>query len=123
MAIGQVVAKQPFDGFRHQRRRAAVPDWPRNRCVLAYGPAETEVIRVRQLPLVLDLLAFDANVRNPVLSAAIGTAGHMQAKLLVKLGQPLFKFADKPAREALGLGNRQLAELCACARDCAAKER
>ena len=71
---------------------------------------------------MLDLLAFDADVGDPVLSATVGAAGDVEAKLLVELRQALFKFVDKPAGEALGLRDGELAELRAGAGDGAAPE-
>ena len=59
--------------------------------MLAHCSAEAEVVRIGQLAFVLDLLAFDADVGNPVLAAAVGAAGHMQLELLIELRQPLFQ--------------------------------
>jgi hypothetical protein len=91
-------------------------------CVLADRSAEAEVVGVGELALVLDLLAFDADVGDPVLAAAIGAAGDVQLELLVELRQALFELVDEPAREALGLSDGQLAELRAGAGDGAAPE-
>jgi hypothetical protein len=43
--------------------------------VLAHRSAEAEVVGVGELAFVLDLLAFDADVGDPVLAAAVGAAG------------------------------------------------
>ena len=122
LALGEVVAQQALDGFRHQRRGAAIADRARDGSVLADRSAEAEVEGVGELALVLDLLAFDADVGDPVLAAAIGAAGDVQAELLVELRQALFEFVDEPAGEALGLSDGQLAELGAGAGDGAAPE-
>ena len=90
--------------------------------MLADRSAQTEVIGVGELALVLDLLALDADVGDPVLSAAVGAAGDVQPELLIEFGQPLFKLIDEPARKALGLGDGQLAEFRARAGDSAAPE-
>ena len=84
-AVGQVLAQQALDGFGHQRRGAAIADRARDGCVLADRSAEAEVVSVGQLALVLDLLAFDADVGDPVLAAAVGAAGDVQPELLVEL--------------------------------------
>src|SRR5579863_1301381 len=90
--------------------------------MLADRSAEAEVVRVGQFAFVLDLLALDADVGNPVLPAAVGAAGYVQAQLLVELGKALFHLFDEPAREAFGLGDGQLAELGAGAGHRAAPE-
>jgi hypothetical protein len=46
---------------------------------------------------VLDLLAFQANVRNPVLSATVWAACHVELELLIELRQPLLKLVEASA--------------------------
>ena len=121
-APAQVIAQQPLNGFGNKRRGAAIAHRPRNARVLAHGSAEAEVVGVGQLALVLDLLAFEADVGDPVLAAAVGAAGDVELELLIELRQPLFELVNQPAREALGLGDGQLAELRAGAGDGAAPE-
>ena len=72
---------------------------------------------------MLDLFAFDADVGDPMLAAAVGAAGYVELELLVESRQALFQLFDKPAREALGLGDGELAEFGAGAGDRAAPER
>ena len=84
--------------------------------------AEAKIKRVGQLALMLDLLALDADVRDPVLAATIRAASHIQLELLIESRQPLFEFIDQPLGKALGLGDGQLAEFRARASDCAAPE-
>ena len=121
-AVGKILPQQTLDRFGHQRRRAAITNWARDICELAYRAAKAEVVGVRQLALVLDLLAFDADVRDPVLAAAIRASSHVQAELLIELRDPLLELADEPASKALGLGDGKLAELGAGAGDCATPE-
>ena len=116
------MAQQALDGFGHERRGAAIADRARDGGVLADRSAEAEVVGVGQLALVLDLLAFEADVGDPVLAAAVGAAGDVELELLVELGQALFELVDEPAGEALGLGDGELAELGAGAGDGAAPE-
>jgi hypothetical protein len=116
------LAQQALDCFGDERRGAAIADGARDSGVLAYGSAEAEVVGVGELAFVLDLLAFDADVGNPVLAAAVGAAGYVELELLVESGQALFKFVDDPAGEAFGLSDGQLAELGAGAGDGAAPE-
>ena len=69
-----------------------------------------------------DLLAFNADVGDPVLPATVGASGDVQLQVLIEAGQALFQFFDQPAREALRFGDRQLAEFRAAAGDGAARE-
>ena len=91
--------------------------------MLADRSAEAEVVGVGQLAFVLDLLAFDADVGDPVLAAAVGAAGDVEPELLIELRNALFEFVDEPAGEAFGLGDGELAEFGAGAGDGAAPER
>ena len=88
--------------------------------MLADGSAKTEVVGVGELAFVLDFFAFDADVGDPVLAAAVGAAGYVELELLVEAGEAVFELVDEPAREALGLSDGQLAELGAGAGDGAA---
>ena len=88
----------------------------------ADGSAKAEVVGVGELAVVLDLLAFHADVGDPVLAAAVGASGYVEAELLVELRQALLELIDEPAGEALGLGDGQLAEFSAGAGNGAAPE-
>ena len=118
----QIVAQQALDGLGNQRRGAAKAHRASDGRVLADRSAQAEVVGVDQLALVLDLLAFHADVRDPVLAATIGAAGDVGAQLLVELRQALFQFVHQPAGKAFGLGDGQLAELGAGAGDGSAPE-
>ena len=80
--------------------------------MLAHRTAEAEIVGIGQLAFMLDLLALDADVGNPVLSATVRAAGNMQPELLVKLRQALFELIHEPTRETLGLSDGELAEFC-----------
>src|ERR1700737_594415 len=115
--------KQPLNGIRHFRGRAAITDGPRNRRKLTHAAADAEVIRVDHATIDLQLLAFDSNVRNPMLPAAIGAASDVQLQLLLKTGQPLIELFRKPAREAFRLCERELAKFRARASGGATRKR
>ena len=83
--VGQVVAQQALDGLGNQRRGAAIADRARDGGVLADRAAEAEVVGVGELALVLDLFAFEADVGDPVLAAAVGAAGDVELELLIEL--------------------------------------
>ncbi len=91
--------------------------------MLADGSAEAEVVGVSELAVVFDLLAFEADVGDPVLAATVGAAGDVKAELLIELGQALLELVDEPAGEAFGFGDGELAEFGAGAGDGAAPER
>src|SRR5712664_1381572 len=93
-------AQQPLDGVRHFRRRAAITDGPRNRRKLAHAASNAEVIRVDHPAIDLQLFAFNTDVRNPVLAAAIRASGDVQPELLLKARKPLIELFRKPARES-----------------------
>src|SRR5215469_423590 len=115
-----VVAKQAFDRLRDLARRAAVSDGPCNRLVLADGAADAEVIRVDQLAVLLDFLAFKTEVGDPVLAATVRASRDMQLQVLLEARQALIQLFCEPARERLGLGDGDLAELSTGAGDDAA---
>src|SRR5262249_36429472 len=94
-----------------------------DRSKLAEGSTHTEVISVDHLAVGFDLFALDADVRDPVLAAAIGAAGDVQLDLLLKRGKAILKFLREPSGKALGLGEGEFAELGAGAGDSAAGER
>ena len=57
-----------------------------------------------------------------MLAAGVGAAGHVELDLLVEAGETVLHLADQPLREALGLGDGELAELGAGAGDRPAPE-
>src|ERR1700721_2747565 len=77
----------------------------------AHAAADTEIIGVHHGAVMLDLLAFDAHVGDPVLAAAIGAAGYGELQLLIELRQPNLHLLHQPPRKSFRLGNCQLAEL------------
>src|ERR1700678_2823332 len=123
VAVRQILAQQPLDRFRDQRRRAPIADGAGNGGVLTDCAPQTEVIGVDEPAFVLDLFPLDADVGHPMLTASVGAAGHIELELLIESRQALFELVDNPAREALGLGNRKFAKLCSGAGNRAAPKR
>src|SRR5579862_370457 len=117
-----VFAQEPLDSVRDKRSSATVADGTGDAGVLSYGSAQAKVVGIRQLAFMLDFLSFDADVGNPVLAAAVGTAGDMKPKLLIKLWQALFEFLDKPTGKAFCLRDGKFAKFGAGAGDSAAPE-
>src|SRR5882762_1727376 len=97
-------AQQSLNSVRDVGSSATVSNRSRNRRKLAHAAAYAEVVGIHHAPVLLDLLAFNADVRNPVLPAAIRAAGDVQLELFLKSGQPLIEFLCQPARKALRLG-------------------
>src|SRR5271167_1415980 len=85
--------------------------------------ADAEVIGIDEPAIDFHLLAVDANVGNPVLSATVWAARNVQFQVLIETGQTLLQFFHQPAGKALRLRDCQLAEFRAAAGDGAAIER
>ena len=60
---------------------------------------------------MLDLLAFEANVGDPMLAATVGASGDVELELLIESGKPLLHLLHEPAAEALGFRDGEFAEL------------
>ncbi len=109
-APGFVTAQQTLDGIRHFLREAAVADRPRDGGEASDASAHAEVICVLHAAFVADFLAFDADIGDPVLAAAIRATRDVELQVVRKLRQAVLEFSDEPTREALRLGDGQLAE-------------
>src|SRR6267378_6805087 len=116
-------AQQPLDGVRHFGRRAPITYRPRNRRKLPHAAPNAEVIRVHHPSIDLQLLAFDADVRDPMLPATIRASSDVQLELLLEPRQALIELFRKPAREALCFCQRQLAKFRTGAGNGAARKR
>src|SRR6266478_8119010 len=103
-------AQQALDGVRHIRSCATISNRPRNGRELTNASANAEVVGIDHASILLDLLAFNADVRDPVLPAAIRAAGDVQLELFLKSRQALIEFLCKPAGKALRFSERQLAK-------------
>ena len=122
VAGGEVAAEQALDGVGAVFGGGAVADLAGEAGVLADGSADAEVEGVDHLAVLLDLLAFEADVGDPVLAAGVGAAGDVELDLLVEAGEAVFHLGDEPLGEGLGFGDGELAELGAGAGDGAAPE-
>jgi hypothetical protein len=113
----QVPTQQALQRIGYLGCQATVADRSGDLLMQAYGTANAKVVGVLEFALMLDLFAFHPDVGNPMLTAAIRAAGHVQLELLVETREPFFELIDNPASKALGLSDRQLAELAAGAGD------
>src|SRR5271167_1446302 len=82
-AIGEIRSQQPFDGLGNLGRGATKPHSPRDFLIEPERSTQAEVIGVHHVSADLDLLAFDSDVGDPVLSAAVRTTRHMQFQMLI----------------------------------------
>jgi hypothetical protein len=121
-AVCEIPAEEALDGLGAVFGGGAVADLAGDVGVLAYGPADAEVEGVDHLAVLLDLLAFEADVGDPALTAGVGAAGDVKSNLLVEAGKALLEIGDEPLVEGLGLGDGELAELGAGAGDGSAEE-
>ena len=82
-SLVEIMAKQPLNGIGHLGRQAAIPNWTRNRLMETDRAADAEVISVFHAVAHFDLLAFDSDVGDPMLAAAIRASSDMQLKVLL----------------------------------------
>src|SRR5262245_5041869 len=116
------MSQQALYRIRQNAGTAAVADRAGDGRDLPEAAAHAEVVGIDKFAILFDLLAFDADIGNPVLSATVGAAGYVQLDLLVEARQSFVKFARKPARETFRFSERKLAEFRARAGDRAAGE-
>ena len=101
LAGGEVAAEQALDGGGGVFGGGAVAEGARRTGVLADGSADAEVEGVLELAVNLELLAFEADVGDPVLAAGVGAAGDVELDLLVEAGESAFHFFDEPLAKPL----------------------
>src|SRR5438128_2180908 len=123
LPLAEIASQQALDRVGHLGRRRTIADGPRRVLVLAHTAADAEIVGVDHRALELRLLPLDTKVGDPVLAAAIGTAGDVDLQVLVEARHARLELLHQPARETLGLGEGELAELGARARDGPAPER
>src|SRR5580704_19425436 len=100
-AFRKIGAQQPLQSRRYFGRWYPIPDRPRHGGIFTYCSADAEVVSIHHLAFMLDLLAFQANIGDPVLAASIGAARHVQFQLLIELRDALLKLLNQPARKSL----------------------
>src|SRR5881628_1759009 len=122
-AVGQEGAQQALDRRGHVGRGQAETDGSCHGLMPADGAADAEVVGIDERPALLDLLAFDAEVGDPVLPAAVRAARDVDPQVLVEPRQPPLERLYEPTRKPFRLGERQLAKLRARARDGPTPER
>ena len=121
--VNRISAQQALNRIRDFGGEAAIANWPGNRLMQPNRSAEAEVVSVLHAVADFQFLAFDPDVGNPVLAAAVGASGDVQLEVLLEARQPVFQFFDQPAGKTLGFSDREFAELSAAAGNGSTKER
>src|SRR5262247_2075685 len=122
-SLGEERAQEPLDRSGHLGGGHTIADGTRYSRVGADRAAHAEVVGVHQPPVDLQLLALEAEIGDPVLAATIGAAGDVDLQVLLESRQPRLEIGHESSGEALGLRQRDLAELRPRAGDGAAPER
>src|SRR5712672_1979416 len=78
--------KKALDRAGHIRGGATVAYRTSDGGKLPHASADAKVIGVNHFAVNLDFFAFNADVRDPVLAATVGTAGHVDAELFLEAG-------------------------------------
>src|SRR5271165_533427 len=118
----QVAFQQSFYGVRHVEGRAAVSNRTSDGLMFANCSSNAKVVSVDKLAVVLDLLAFQADVGDPVLAATVGAPGDVQLQVLLEARQSLIEFFGQPAAKRFGLSDCEFAKFGSGAGDDAAPE-
>jgi hypothetical protein len=99
----EILPEQTLDRIRNLGRGTAISNGPRRRLMQTERSTHAEVIRVNQTSLDFYFFAVNANVGNPVLSAAIGASRNVQLEVLIEARQTLFEFSYQPAGKTFRL--------------------
>src|ERR1700682_4706084 len=84
LTCGEILPQQSLDRIRNLSRKAAISHGPRGRLMQAERSAKAEVIGIDEAPVDFHLLAINANVGNPVLSATVRASGNVQLQVLIE---------------------------------------
>src|SRR5580704_540236 len=122
MARGVEVGEQARDGVGDFFGGAAVANGAGDGGELAYAAAYAEIVGVDHFAFVLDFLAFDADVGDPVLATGVGAAGDVELDVFLVAGEAVFELLGEPTGVGFGFGESEFAEFGARASDGAAHE-
>src|SRR6516165_6507210 len=114
--------EKALDSVRDFVSAAAVTDRPGNGSGLPDAAANAEVVGIHHFAVDLDFLAFDANVRDPVLAATIGATGNVELELPLEVREALLEFLGEPSGKGFGFGQSEFAEFGAGAGNCSTGE-
>jgi hypothetical protein len=82
--VSQISTEQAFKRVWNISCEAAISDWTRGRLMQPKRAAYAKVVRVGEAVTDFDLLAFDADVGDPMLSATVGASGNVQLQVLIE---------------------------------------
>src|SRR5580704_5357841 len=122
MARGVEVGEQARDGVGDFFGGAAVANGAGDGGELAYAAAYAEIVGVDDFAFVLDFLALDADVGDPVLAAGVGAAGDVELDVFLIAGETVFELLGEPTGVGFGFGESEFAEFGAGAGYGAANE-
>src|SRR3954453_11983313 len=115
LALGEVLREQALDGIRNVGCRAAISNRPRRGLIQAERATDAKIVSIDEAIADLNLLAFNTDVGDPVLTATVGATGHVQLQVLIESRQAIFELFYQPTRESFGLGDGEFAEFRAAA--------
>src|SRR6266571_9434152 len=115
----KIALQKTLNRVRNFTRQTPVADWTSNRLMQTDCTADAEVVGILEPSSDFNFLAFNPNVCDPVLPAAVRAAGDVKLEVLLESGQAFFKLFHQPASKTLRFGNGQLAEFRPAAGDCA----
>src|ERR1700675_4071818 len=84
LTCGEILPEQSLDRIRNLRRKAAISHGPRGRLMQTERSAQAEVIGIDDAAVDFHLLAINANVGNPMLSATVRASGNVQLQVLIE---------------------------------------
>src|SRR5207244_10737912 len=115
----KIAMRKTLNRVRNFTRQTPVADCTSNRLMQTDCTADAEVVGILEPSSDFNFLAFNPNVCDPVLPAAVRAAGDVKLEVLLESGQFFFEFFYEPASKTLGFRDRQLTELRPAAGDCA----
>jgi hypothetical protein len=80
------LGQEALNSVRHFAGVTTKTNRARKRLKLANSSANAEVVSVSHAAIHLQLLALNANVRNPVLATTVGATGDVELQLIVESG-------------------------------------
>jgi hypothetical protein len=92
VAIFIELTEQPLNRIRHAGGGAAIADGARDGGEFSDASADAEIVGVNHFAIDFDFLAFEADVGDPVLAAAVGATGDVDAELLLEAGDAIIEY-------------------------------
>src|SRR5437763_7085352 len=87
----KIALQKTLNRVRNFTRQTPVADWTSNRLMQTDCTADAEVVGILEPSSDFNFLAFNPNVCDPVLPAAVRAAGDVKLEVLLESGQAFFK--------------------------------